>query len=583
MKYLLLLLLLLLGTCSANAQIKNTYGGLTPPCDTCLVNLLECPSSTYLDNAGECLDYEVGDTTIQVYAQQLIYQDCDTSYVQSIQYTDATGNIVTTDSCQVETSVVVDSSSCRWEINLVSVSDTSKRTIDMYVNDDETSLNKVGRFIITNCNGIVRDFKKNVTTSVRSGYANPFAFENGGYMVSYRLASNKPGNEVIDIPLEPATATLSGCAGVINANDLIFDAANPSLFISALKIATQNNLCVLGFQETANYKMSIGGTAQINITFTPKHNPDGLWAGVDRNNRDFQYHTSTTSGLITTNSTVNSQGGGPFRHREQTPCGELRFSTNAILPGQIDFSQTNWDTIAFVEGPITYTINESYSILSRNCEQAKLVAQTNCTNSNFVITWDTGQTGDRIDDDGNTHTFDVDNCQCSSLSPCETENEENNTSTLDYLLCVGDSTTYRVVETYENGLVSERKTYSENGATVPFPDFYNFGQCMKTQNTAVEDECEGLGRWASKTIREGESFNVPMYSVWSVNYIVVEGTARVANIFFDFDGTISTTIDTLSTGFAASKSTGDECRYFQAGNINIQGLESAKIKVEYLW
>ncbi|MEL6989272.1 MAG: hypothetical protein AAGK97_15785, partial [Bacteroidota bacterium] len=206
--------------------------------------------------------------------------------------------------------------------------------------------------------------------------------DDGNYIESLLVYNNDPYGS-FTIPLSPNTAILSGCAGTINATDLIVDSSNPSIYANALEIAIDNYLCTEGFVNT-DYDLVIQATTNsFTIQFFNKHNPPGNWIGFNR--EDFLGVFFDNGALQTTVSVGSGSSGGPLRCRENV-CGTFIEYAGANLQ-LLDYVNFNF----FIINPIVnYTPFPAVPNDQTSCNENTLSANFtgNCL-SDICYNWTT--------------------------------------------------------------------------------------------------------------------------------------------------------------------------------------------------
>lgn len=510
-------------------QIDSIYASLDSLISLQVTNNNILNDSVFVDTIRkeiieECLDYITasGDTT-KVWAfvnySTVTGSIIDSGYIDQSTFLTTTVDTSCTPTYTVDTSVV----NCEYRIFLRNHLDTTLSTITFDINADETKLNKYGRFLVYDCNDVLKlDITQNSQTTIFMGMQNQDVLTDGqGYIDSIRVTATD--NSTIWIPTANGTADLSGPGGTVTGTDLVFNAASPSTMEDALTAVIINYLDSQGYTETTNYIFTVSVTAggNVSIRFTPKHTPTGTWLGLDKDNKEIHYHTDTGTTSTNTGSS-NSTSGGPFSRQYDLPCGNsVRLVTQALLPGELDFTLTKFDSIVHRDPPITYTINNSLSNLRDTCAETRLTANVSGCLTTPVIIWDTGDTSTYIVWDSvsvNTATID---CECFKLEPC----------------CV----------TLCGGSVTTTSSSTASSDTL----------CTKIQNITTVEYINGTN-----------TVEIVADSYWSYSFTVIEGSIEIVH-----NGVTSPF--TFSAGYSNNE-TAFGCDYLKKGIIIVGQTASTK-------
>jgi len=136
----------------------------------------------------------------------------------------------------------------------------------------------------------------------------------GGFYVYLRVRlwnSTTDTESIVQIPLSPSDAQLTGCAGSVNVADLTFNGSNSLAFRTAVLNVTKNYLCSLGYTEGVNFSVSIPPDLRTSPQFNFRHLPSSDWFGMRS--------TGETDG--TDRFGVNVDGSTPFTGNQPSFTG----------------------------------------------------------------------------------------------------------------------------------------------------------------------------------------------------------------------------------------------------------------------
>ena len=213
------------------------------------------------------------------------------------------------------------------------------------------------------------------------------ALTNGDYIDNIRLYRSDT-NAVVTVPLNPATAVLTGAGGTIVGTDLEFDSTNPSAFAESVQIAIINYLDTLSLTYEL-YGVSAVANGTFNIRFLCKHNPTLGFIGINRNDAYIDINIGGVSNVLDNIGVISTRGA--FSCEYTSLCGELVRSvrSNAIL----SLASSNYNNFVILQfNPSVETAQNNSD--NATCTVTTLTVINECAGATYL--WSNGATTESI-------------------------------------------------------------------------------------------------------------------------------------------------------------------------------------------
>ena len=289
--------------------------------------------------------------------------------------------------------------SCLYTYKLINPSTSVENSVHFTIADNDTNATQSYILRVENCDGgTVSEETLTVPAPSRVGTEifTP-AMSTGGWIDFFRLRSTLGVD--INVPVAPLTATYAGVGGTTNATQLTYNAATPSVFYTALRIATVNYLGSLGYVENVDYgivKMGQYSGNQVSIVFASKRNPSSRWIGLRK--ADAYMESRPTGGAVSTTSTAApySPGYAFSRNASPVPClagvNSLYINVSSAAT-HINTTTLDYNVLSLTSANIAVTPTGT---LSRTCSDKRLTAVPTGCGGSLSYSWSNGSTTDNI-------------------------------------------------------------------------------------------------------------------------------------------------------------------------------------------
>jgi hypothetical protein len=142
----------------------------------------------------------------------------------------------------------------------------------------------------SSCHGVIETVLNEVIYPTPGSTYTHFPFlQVGGFHISMKLRlydAILDTESIITVPLSPTTATLTGCAGTVDPNDLIWNGSNFVQIALARKDIIINYLCDLGYTFGVDYYIEEVYDANTTPRFHFNHLPTPRWIGIRESGKE---------------------------------------------------------------------------------------------------------------------------------------------------------------------------------------------------------------------------------------------------------------------------------------------------------